>query len=157
MLYCPSYIILNCPLSPTLYNNIGELLSRILSYGYLYRRPPNLRDKLIRSRIPDPPRMRPKRLIPGMKPCDINCPTFPYIEPGTVIQSSNTSKKIEINGTFNCKTRNVVYCITCEKCKLQYIGQTTRSLDERVREHIGYIRNLHTNQPTGEHFNLPGH
>ena len=26
-----------------------------------------------------------------------------------------------------------------------------------MREHIGYIRNLHTNQPTGEHFNLPGH
>ena len=42
-------------------------------------------------------------------------------------------------------------------CKLQYIGQTTRSLDERVREHIGRIRNLHTNQPTREHFNLPGH
>ena len=59
--------------------------------------------------------------------------------------------------TFNCKTRNVVYCITCEQCKLQYIGQTTRSLDERVREHIGYIRNLHTNQPTGEHVKLPGH
>ena len=34
---------------------------------------------------------------------------------------------------------------------------SARSLDERVREHIGYIRNLHTNQPTGEHFNLPGH
>jgi len=71
------------------------------SYGY--RRPPNLRDKLIRARIPDPPRLRPKRLIPCMKP---------------VIQSSNTSKKIEINGTFNCKTRNVVYCITCQQCKL---------------------------------------
>ena len=97
-----------------------------------------------------------------MKPCGLNCPTCPYIEPGTVIQSSNTRKKIEINGTFNCKTRNVVYCITVnsEQCKLQYIGQTTRSLDERVREHIGYIRNLHTNhtnQPTGVHFNLPGH
>jgi len=24
-----------------------------------------------------------------------------------------------------------------------------------VREHIVYIRNLHTNQPTGEHFILP--
>ena len=92
-----------------------------------------------------------------MKPCGLNCPTCPYVEPGTVIQSSNTSKKIEINGTFNCKTRNVVYCITCEHCKLQYIGQTTRSLDERVREHIGYIRNLHLNQPAREHFNLPGH
>ena len=26
-----------------------------------------------------------------------------------------------------------------------------------MREHIGYIRNLHSKQPTGEHFNLPGH
>ena len=84
----------------------------------------------------------------------LNCSACPYIEPGTVIQSCNTSKKIEINGTFNCRTRNVVYCITCEQCKLQYIGQTTRSLHERVSENIGYIRNLHTNQPTGEHFNL---
>ena len=95
-------------------------------------------------------------IIPGMKPCGLNCPTCPYIEPGTVIQSFNTSKKIEINGTFNCKTRNVVYCITCEQCKLQYIGQTTRSLNERMRKHISYIINLHTNQSTGEHFNLPG-
>ena len=101
-----------------------------------YSRPPNIRDKLIRARIPDPPRLRPKRLTPGMKPCGLNCPTCPNIKPGTVIQSSNTSKKIEINGTFNCKTRNVVYCITCEQSKLQYIGQKTRSLDERVREHI---------------------
>jgi len=61
-----------------------------------YRRPSSLRDKLTRNRIPDPHRMRPKRLISGMNPCGLNCPTCPYIEPGTVIQSSNTSKKIEI-------------------------------------------------------------
>ena len=92
-----------------------------------------------------------------MKPCGLNCPTCPYKEPGTVIQSSNTSKKIENNGTFNCKVRNVVYCVTCKQCKLQYIGQTTKSLDERVREHIDHIINIHTNQPTGKHINLTGH
>ena len=66
-----------------------------------YRRPPNLRDKLIRARIPDLLDLS-KRLIPGMKPSGLNCPTCPFIEPGTVIQSSNTSKKIKINGIFNC-------------------------------------------------------
>ena len=35
-----------------------------------YRRLPNLGD---------PSRMRPKRLIPGMKPCGLNCPTCPFI------------------------------------------------------------------------------
>ena len=94
-------------------------------------------EKLIRARIPDPPRMRPNRLIPGMKPCGLNCPTCRYVEPGTVIQSSNTSKKIKINGTFNCKTRNEVYCITWEQCKLQYIGQTTRSLSLRLGGLLG--------------------
>ena len=54
-------------------------------------------------------------------------------------------------------TIKTFYCNTCEQCKLQYIGLTTRSLDERVREHIGYIRNLHTNQSTGEHFDLSGY
>ena len=52
----------------------------------VFQNPPNLWDKLIRARIPDPPRIRPKRLIPGMKLCGLNCPTCPYIEPGTVIQ-----------------------------------------------------------------------
>ena len=33
-----------------------------------YRRPPKLRDKLILARISDPPRMKPRRLVPGMKP-----------------------------------------------------------------------------------------
>jgi len=41
-----------------------------------YMRPPNLRDKLIRARIPDPPRMRSKRLLPGMKPCGVKLPNL---------------------------------------------------------------------------------
>ena len=45
----------------------------------------------------------------------------------------------------------------CEKGKQQYKGQTTRYLDERVRERIDYIRNLYTNQLAGEYFNLPAH
>ena len=108
------YLISNCLVSPLSYRIIGEPWSRILGWRGVFKIHLNLRDKLrdklIRVRIPDPPRMRPKRLIPGMKPSDLNCPTCPYIEPGTE-QSSNTSKKIEINGTFNCQTK---------KCSLLY-------------------------------------
>ena len=68
-----------------------------------------------------------------------------------------TSAAKKFNGNDTCKTKNEVYCITCVKCKDQYIGMTERSLDERVREHLGYVRNNRTNQATGEHFNLPGH
>ena len=41
------------------------------------RRPSNLRNKLIRARIPDHPRMRPKKLTPGMKPSGLNCLPIP--------------------------------------------------------------------------------
>ena len=57
----------------------------------------------------------------------------------------------------NCNTRNVIYLIDCLKCKNQYIGQTGRSFKERIREHLGYIRNNKISEPTGLHFNLPGH
>ena len=40
---------------------------------------------------------------------------------------------------------------------LQYIGKTERTLCEGVQEYLGYIRNKHFNQASGEHFNSHGH
>ena len=51
----------------------------------------------------------------------------------------------------------MIYCVTCDKCQAQYIGQTGRSLNERFSEHIGYVKTRKFNQPTGRHFNSPGH
>ena len=47
-----------------------------------YRRPPNLRDKLIRSRIPDPPKMRPKITI------SIRWPPLQRRGPNMLLQTS---------------------------------------------------------------------
>ena len=52
-----------------------------------------------------------------------------------VIESGDSPETYLIDQSSSVAV-NVAYCITCEKCKLQYIGQTTRSLDERVRENI---------------------
>ena len=38
-----------------------------------YKRPANIRDKLIRSKVPPKAPLRPKRETPGMVPCN-NCP-----------------------------------------------------------------------------------
>ena len=38
-----------------------------------------------------------------------------------------------------------------------YIGETERTLKDRVCEHLGCINTKKTNQPAGYHFNLPGH
>ena len=39
---------------------------------------------------------------------------------------------------------------------MEYIGQSGRTLSKRFKEHLGYARNK-TKDPTGQHFNLPGH
>ena len=41
--------------------------------------------------------------------------------------------------------------------KKRYIGETDRKLAERFRDNRGYVKNKHSNQPTGFHFNQPGH
>ena len=79
------------------------------------------------------------------------------IQPGNRIQSSRNNKFVKINAPINCKSRNVVYIITCDKCLLQYIGKTERTLCERIQEHLGYIRIKHFNQTIGGHFNSLGH
>ena len=40
---------------------------------------------------------------------------------------------------------------------MQYIGQSERTLKERIQEHLGYIRNEKIDKATGEHFNSDGH
>ena len=40
---------------------------------------------------------------------------------------------------------------------MQYIGQSERTLKERIQEHLGYIRTEKCNKATGDHFNLDGH
>ena len=77
---------------------------------------------------------------------------------GKQIKSVNTGETVVINSSCFCDTSGIVYYIKCLKqgCFQEYIGQTGRTLAIRVGEHLGYVRNK-TNDPTGVHFNLPGH
>ena len=59
----------------------------------------------------------------------------------------------------NCQTSNLIYLIECNKenCKTRYIGETGRTLQNRIADHRGYVINEHLNTATGFHFNTPGH
>ena len=48
-------------------------------------------------------------------------------------------------------------CRQIENSQMKNIGQSERTLKERVCEHIGYINKKKLNQPAGDHFNLTGH
>ena len=121
-----------------------------------YKRPPNIKDILIRAKVPPKSNPRPKRTVPGMQKCN-RCPICPFVDPGKFVQSTANNHKVQINTQVRCQTRNLIYCISCAKCRVQYVGETDRTLQERFSEHKGYVLNKHLNKATGAHFNLPGH
>lgn len=58
--------------------------------------------------------------------------------------------------TLTCNTSNIIYLIHCNKCYVNYVGQTKRSLKDRFNNHRSDIK--HNKQTAiGLHFNLPQH
>ncbi len=128
-----------------------------------FKRPPNLRDKLCRATVEYPPRDLDSRRTHwdpqrARTPCERDdCQVCPLmLHTGRVI-SHITGRTYHAPIGANCESNNLIYLITCKKCKTaQYVGETYHALRERIKEHLYYIRsNRHS--PVAEHFNLPGH
>ena len=122
-----------------------------------FRRQKNLRDHLIRAKVPTDPKLHPQRRSRGMKKCGKNCTACPYIK--EVKSLYINQKEWKINQNLNCEIFNCIYLIECKKdnCNSKYVGETKRIMKFRFAEHRGYVNNKDESQATGEHFNLPGH
>lgn len=137
-----------------------EYLSSVFTQPPLtaYRRQMNLRNYLIKSKLP-PMKIHDSREIKGMTKCNkTHCTACPYIKSGRKVKI-NEKLTWNINKKVNCESFNVIYLLECEKsrCRMRYIGTTSRLFKFRLAEHRGYITNKVTSKATGFHFNLPGH
>ena len=121
-----------------------------------YKRLPNIKDKLIRSKVPKSTNQRPRRLVPGMSRCN-NCATCPFVQTGKTVRATATNQTVEINRPVTCQTKNIIYCVFCDKCAVQYVGESERTLNLRFSEHKGYAVNRKLQKVTGAHFNEKGH
>ena len=120
-----------------------------------YKRPPNLKELLIRAKLPPISRsLRPARIVKGCKPCNKPCAACPYVTHTKTIKSSVTGVIVHINAPVDCSTTWVIYIVTCLKrgCKMQYVGKTEREFRTRVKEHVRYIETGNVSQATGQHF-----
>ena len=54
-----------------------------------YRRQRNLRDILIKAKVPPAPSLRPKRDLFGMSKCGKSCTTCPYVKEGKTVKVNN--------------------------------------------------------------------
>ena len=61
-----------------------------------------------------------------------------------------------MSNEFNCKTKGVIYMTECQKCGIQYVGQTFRTFGARVKEHVNDIKNS-CDTANAVHYNSKGH
>jgi len=121
-----------------------------------YRRCKNISDKLVRAKCktPEKPPLKhqPKCKTPW------TCRICPKPTENGRYKSSATGREYQGPKNYSCKTSNVIYLITCKKCKMQYVGETYRQFGIRMKEHLRYIKNpSQYDEPTGRHFNSKGH
>ena len=98
-----------------------------------------------------------------MKKCKSQCIICPYIQKSKIVRGKDFIWRIDSD--VSCQSSNIVYILvyTKENCKQKtkyenrYIGETERSLKNRISEHIEYINSKKYSEPAGEHFNHPGH
>ena len=93
-----------------------------------FKRPKNIKEFLIRAKVPLPPEVRNKRDLKGMKKCTKQCSACPYISEGRNIKI-NKRNTWKIYKRLDCNSFNVIYMIECniDKCRKRYSG-TTRHL-----------------------------
>ena len=123
-----------------------------------YKRNRNLKDKLIRSKVPNLNRRRSKRQLKGMKKCG-KCSTCPFVKEGNRIKSTKTNFSKEISSSVDCSDKNVIYLIECTKnnCQEQYVGSTEQDFRTRMSQHRGYVNNQKLEKATGYHFTQKNH
>ena len=121
-----------------------------------YRRQKNIKEFLVRAKVP-PRNAKTKRNLKGMKKCNKPCQACPFILEGKEIKGDKFDWKITTPA--NCQTKNVVYMIECNKenCKQRYIGESKRTIGDRLSDHKGYVNSIFPTKATGIHFNKPGH
>ena len=107
-----------------------------------FRRGRNLADTLIHTKT--------NRAVPTVyDSCD--CKICALIVREEIL-GTNCKKPCTVLQDVSCKTNNIVYGIGCGKCKRTvYVGETCRSLGERITEHLRDIR-YHKEKPINNHF-----
>ena len=81
------------------------------------------------------------------------CKYCDMISTSGVITSKQTKEKHTTKHNVTCNSSNVIYCIECTNCKIQYVGQTKRKIKERIREHLYYTKKQIYKSDVPYHFN----
>ena len=114
-----------------------------------YKNSKSIRDTLVRSRLPSSE-------IPGTFTCGRSrCVTCDHVI--DLKEINGPCGTVKVFQSFDCRSKGVIYCISCLLCSMLYVGETGRMLGERFREHLSDIRVGNSNSSVACHFNSGNH
>ena len=126
--------------------NFNELISRHWAYlgrssairdfeqkkfMVTYRRPPSLKDQLVRARITQPTH-------PTTHGCKRpnSCKYCKKISQSGTIKNTLNNKNYNTMKNGTCQSNNPIYCIECNWCQTKYVGQTRNRIIQISRSYI---------------------
>ena len=83
-------------------------------------------------------------------------------ETNTLVRRSVDKKNYVLNHSFNCNDKCIIYLLTCNKCKMQYVGKTVddfrlRLNNYKVNNRKSLRKESYMQQHLFEHFSRKGH
>ena len=133
-------------------------LKKIFPVGSIipaFRRTKNIKEILSskshkRHRAPDNQR--------GCFKCTAKCDLCRnYLKETNRFTSSSTNRTYPISQILNCKSKNVIYLVTCKKCNVQYVGSTSNEFKIRFRNHKSSMITKKRTCEVAIHFNKEPH
>ena len=121
------------------------------------RRPPNLRNILTQASFTDHANQKTgKKNVCKM---GTKCRYCPKIVKSGNITSKTTGRSYKTKTNVCCQSNNLIYCIECKTCGIQYVGETYRRIMDRFQGHFSIIRsnNPNINSLIRYHFNQHKH
>ena len=119
-----------------------------------FHRPRSLKYFLVRAILTPTPSK-----LPGNYPCGApRCKTCPILKVTDEFSRHMTGQLFKVKFHVSCKSSKIVYLITCRRCGLQYVGETSQPLHARITGHRLDITHQRADvSPVEEHFNSGAH
>ena len=89
----------------------------------------------------------------GFNHCSRNhCRYCPKLNKTGTITSTTTGNTYNCMKNISCRSSNLIYCITCTRCNMQYVGQTLLRIKDRFKAHFYSIEKPDMLQVVARHF-----
>ena len=119
-----------------------------------FRRPKNIKEILARPRRTNHNNTGTQGRFKCKRKCDL-CLNF--LVESDHLTSASTNRIYQITQHLHCKTKNMIYLVTCNKCNVQYTASTTNKFKARFRNHKSAMSTKKSTCEVAIHFNKETH